>query len=268
MEIEHEQTPQTPEFPEGSSEPSPETPQTPTPPDPRISPEYVTLMEGAMREQNKRIAELEASRAAAPTAPPPPPPKTKEEQRQEFFDDPMGAIQRQLDATIAPLREFVGSVRSTSLVDQLIDRFKADPRFSNKWNPQLENYVRGEAPKMRPDTMTYENLGFVVLAGIGLQATGMLESPRAAPAEPSSRTPETPVPPTPTYMRPSAPPAPATRSDKPTFAALNENEKRLLREYNSRKPKDQQMTEAQFREWQSMPSAAVATTTFDRPEKK
>jgi len=107
------------------------------------------------------------------------------------------------------------------------------------------------------------SFGFIVLSAIGLQTTGMIERP--TPTSESSKRNREDTLPTPTYMRPSSPASPTPRDDKPRHRELNENEKRLLREFNSTHPRDKQMTEAQYIEWQTMPAAAVATTKFDRP---
>jgi len=243
-----------------SGEPSLETPLTEPPKEPAIDPEKQMMMD-TLRFQNRRIAELEAGRTVTPT---PEPPKSRdiEVERQEFFNDPIGAMRREMAATIAPLQKIADTIAGGTKFDTLMDQIKNDPRFTKMWNRTLEEYVVREGKNINPAVLNFDTLGFVVLTGIGLQAAGMLAGGGVAP-EP--RTPEVPVAPTPPYMRPSAPTPPTPRSDAPKFKPLDENEKRILREYNAKVPLEKRMTDQQYRQWSGIASNEVATTQFDAP---
>lgn len=240
---------------------------TPQPTDPRTDPAYLKLVEDTMRVQNQRIAEMQ-KQLDDRNAPPPIPTKTKEELRTAFYDDPIGAtrsmIREELNETIAPLKDFVSEFRTVSVVDRKIKDVKA--RYAAQWGPKLEAYVRTECERMEPDKLSDALVDALVLAGIGLKTTGRLiedsEPPRDSVPPRDSTTRNMQPPP---HLRPSAPPGPSSSDGKPKYQPLNELELRLLREYNSTKPKDKQMTEEQYRIWQSMDARDVATTTFDRP---
>jgi hypothetical protein len=270
MEIEQQVPPiehqDPPSDPPASPSLTPPIPPTPLPPAPSIDPAYVKLLEGSLAEQNRRLAELE--RRNTEPAPPSVPVKTKDELRQEYFDSPIDAtrklIREELEATVGPLKDFVAGMRGQTAIDKLIDRLKINPRFQRSWNVELEAYVREQAAAIPVANLSENSLNFVVLAGIGLQQTGDIVAPAARPSD-SPPPLRDPVVPTPPHMRPSAPASPSAAPRAPKTRELNENERRLLREYNNNKPADKKMTEAQFVEWQTMPSNEVAHTKFDRP---
>ena len=163
-----------------SSEPSPETQPTPPQAEPAIDPDKKMMLD-VIRDQNRRIAEMEARGAVAP--PPPPPVRNVDEERQEFFNDPIGTMRREMAATIAPLQKIADTITGGTKFDQLMDQIKNDSRFTKMWNPVLEQYVIREGKRVDPKVLNFDTLGFVVLTGIGLQASGMLEG---APAPTSS----------------------------------------------------------------------------------
>lgn len=236
-------------------------------------------MEGTIREQNRRIQEMETNLAQrAPVTPTPPPDPDTE--RQEFYNNPKEAtrklLREELDASIGPIAEFVKQFKGATAIDKYVEQFKLDPRFQNLWDPQVEQYVREQSGTIPPDKLNDTNFGFLVVSAIGLKATGMLQSfaPPAASAAPVAA-PTTPTPtaapssmPTPPHMRPSPPagPTPGDSNGGKKIRPLNENELRLLREYNAGKPPSKQMTHEQFLVWQDMPSADVARADFDLPK--
>lgn len=251
-----------PENGDGST--SPQIPPTSSPQVPATDPALVKLMQDTIAEQNRRIANYERDLAdarsiSAPTTPT----KTKDELRQEFYDDPITAnrrlIREELEATVGPLQEFVKTFKGQTQTDRLIEQFKNDTRFSSHWTPAVERYVREQASRIDPAHLTEQSFGFLVVSAIGMKNVGMFgDSPTPAPQPPTQ-----PQVPTPPYMRPSAPPAP-DNTPKQKHRALTEDEKRILREYNSTKSPERRMTEAQFIEWQGMPSADVAFSDFDK----
>lgn len=255
-----------------------ESPPTPTPPTPTpivsaTDPAYIKLLEDTTREQNRRIQELERRSAAPPE--PAKPVLTKEQLRERFYDDPMGTnremIREELAATIGPIQEFVSQFRGQSAIDKLVNTFKVNPKFASNWSPEVEDYVRNQAAGIHPSQLNDNAFTFIVASAIGLRASGMLGTPSAppspAPAPVTQPSPTDRTVPTPPYMRPSAPPGPSNQTNQQAgYAPLNENEKRILREFNASKPRDKQMTESQFREWQDMPSSDVAHTQFDKPK--
>src|SRR5262245_50938181 len=114
--------------PSSQPTPTPSTPPTPARPDPRTDPAYITLLEGTLAEQNRRIAELERSNAAPAPTPAPAPTRTKEESRNAFFDDPTEAsravVREELAATVGAVNEmleFVRSTRGATQTDLLVD---------------------------------------------------------------------------------------------------------------------------------------------------
>lgn len=265
----------SPASPPSSSSP-PSIPPTATPPVTPIDPDYVRLLEGTLANQNRKIADMERTRATGDAAPPPVAKPSKEERRQAFYDDPDEAtrkvIREELQATIGPINEVAKMFRGTTVIDEYIARYRLDPRFKGNWDENVERYVREQASSVDPSNLNDNSFGFIVVSAIGLKASGMFTDHRSAAPTPTptptptpSTTPESRVE-TPPYLRPSGPPGPApVDPNAPVHRQLTEEEKRLLREYNASKPAEKKMTEAQYIKWQDMPGESVAFTMFDRP---
>lgn len=269
----------SPPPPSGSASTSPPIPPTATPPAGPTNEAYVKLLEGSLAETNRRLQDAE-TRAARAAEPPPAPPPDPEAERASFYNDPKGAtrtlIREELENSVGEIRDFVRSFKGQTATDQLVAKYKADQRFAPQWDAAVEQYVREQASQMPPSNVNDQTFGFLVVSAIGLKATGMLQGstmvhapaptppPPAPPATPPSPTPAATVV-TPPYMHPSPPAGPPNPSNTPRTRQLNENEQRLLREYNA-KTNGKKMTEAEFITWQEMPSADVANADFDKPK--
>src|SRR5258708_338763 len=123
---------------------SPLIPPTPNPPaTPTEDPRYTKMLEGTVREQNRKLAELE-QRIASGVVEPPKPIKTPEEERTAYFNNPQEEtrklIREELQQTTAELTAFVRQLKGQSFVDQLVERAKINPRIQKNWNPRLEAY--------------------------------------------------------------------------------------------------------------------------------
>lgn len=224
-ESQSQQTPPTDQQPDGVTKPSEDKDAL-----------YVQLL----RENNKKIQELENQLAEA-KKPAPPPERSREELNQAFFNDPVSVIddrmerlERRLRDSIAPLQEVANQFNRTSAIDNLIAQFKSDARFSSAWNQPLENWIREEAAKVDPKYLNENSFGIIVINGIGMQSIGMINKPPApVPSTPSNNN----LPPTPSntmvtppHMRPSAPPSNNPQDNQPKHRELTELEKRVARE--------------------------------------
>lgn len=252
----------------GSQSTTSETPPTSQPAAPATDPRYLELVEGTIRAQNARLADLERQNAEllqSRSAPPAAPTRTPEEERNAFYENPRAAIRevltQELKETIAPLLAFANEAKATTQLDKLIAQVRTDPRVSSQWGPRLEAFIRSQLENVPPHQLNAQVVSSVTLAAIGQKTIGMIreDSPSPAPV-----TPREPVAPAPPYMRPSAPAGPSNLNPAPTHRPLTELELRVLREFNAGKPTKEQMTEAQFLEWQSMPAREVAGYKGDR----
>ena len=224
------------------------------------------LMESA-RQANARAdaAEQRANRIEErlnnPPSPPPPA-KTLDQIRAEFFDNPEEAnrrvVREEMDRQMAPIMEFIGQFKKQSEGDKLIDQFKSDVRFASKWNQQLENYVRQQISTLPPGSVNSNMVGMIVLTGLGMQASGMLETPTVpVPNNPTPTNPRSSMP-IPPHMNPSPIPPNANPSNRPNVRQLTEDERRLFREYNARRPEGKKLTEEEYIRLTNMSASEVA----------
>jgi hypothetical protein len=263
---------QNPPTDESETPPSSPDSTTQSPPNPSSPPasatesenvtRYNALLEDNLREQNRKIQELqdELARVKQTPAGPAAPTRTEEEERQEFYNRPMAAtrqlIKEELDRTIAPLTEFVQQMRGGSESERIISKLKVDPRFSSMWDASVEQAVNSVVARLNPDQINEQTITSTVIQAIGLKAIGQLApvAPSSAPASAPSPTPTPSTPAenrpvvTPPHMRPSAPPGPSS-NQRPARRQLNENEKRLARE--------KRMTDDQYLDWIEMPASAI-----------
>lgn len=246
-----------------------------------LDPKYVALLEGSLREANRRLQQIENNSVTPAT--PPPPAKTADELRLEFYENPQTAtrqlIREELESSVGEIRDFVRQFKGQSAVDKYVDQFKMNPRYSGMWDSTIEQYVREQAVQIPTANLNENTFGFIVISAIGLKATGQFGSnpnpptnappasapPANQPAPVATQPSSTSSMPTPPHMRPSPPPSAPPASNEPKVRPLNENEQRLLREYNAGKPPEKQMNAAQFLKWQEMPSNEVAFSTLGQP---
>jgi hypothetical protein len=232
---------------------------------PGPSPEYVALLETQLREQNRQIQELINRDTGAPE--PPPPPRDIEASRQQWYQDPEGrtlevtrnVVREELQATVAPLLDFVREFKSGNAYEDMKRKFKSDARFAGQFaDPAFEaavDQIMAKADK------TEANMQAALIHAIGLKAINALPAsngnttvpaPTPTPQPPAATTTgERPVAPQPPHLRPST--APAARADAPKRRQLNELERRLARE---RWPNDPQ-AEEKYLNWLELPASDV-----------
>lgn len=268
-QVTHEPPPNSPNPPVEDLELKPTIPPTDQPPvQPIDNTKYIGILEETLRDQNRKIQELNTKLNTTPPAPAVPS-KTPDEERAEFFRSPVESnrkmIREEVTATIAPLVEFVSRLNTQDQMAQMINRYKFDPRFSGMWDNDVEAFVRQNTGAIPADKLTDDVFGTVVVSAIGMKATGLLTkstsapSPSAPPATPPAP-PTAPVMPTPPHMRPSAPPGPSGGpNNKPGPRALTEHEERLRRERN--------MTVEQYLSWLEVPASDVVSSDIGKPPK-
>lgn len=233
---------------------------------------YVELLEGTIAEQNRKFNELNQQLAGIRESQNRPAPiqRSEEELRTAFFNNPHEEtgkiIEEKLRETINPIKEMFMQFQGQTQIDRLIDQFKNNPRFSSKWNPSLEAYIKQQAQSMPPAQLTEQNFTLLVLSTIGAAETGMLPGYQApappAPTQNNNRPTDTVSPP---HLRPTSSPMPSL-NPKPTHRELTEGERRLYREYNAKNPDKPFKSEEHFLKWMDMPRDEVAFATFDQPK--
>lgn len=192
---------------------------------------------------NKKVQDLdERITAATPPAP------TDVSRAKSYFDDPVGntrqLIREEINAAIAPLKEFVQSVAPQTEYDRLKAEVKNDPIFTKIFaaaEGHIDNQVRGalrnQAPGSKP---TLDLVKAAALAVAGAASMGMLPDVNMGgngggngnpPPTPTNTQPEGQRPVySPPHLRPSAPPAPAGRNDEGPKYEFSELERRIMRE--------------------------------------
>jgi hypothetical protein len=255
---------------------SPPTLPITTPAAPVIDSDTVQLLRDTLQATNRRNAQLEEQLARGrEIAPPAPRERTSDEIASEassFFSDPLPKIRNvirevletELKATVDPLNQFVREFKGATVIDRLVVQYKTDPRFAPQWDNGVEQYIREQAATVQPQQL--EGLfGFIVTSAIGMKATGMISTPGpklvADPPTPAPRN----EPVQPPFIR-STPIMPDPAPRKSTVRALNEDEVRLLREYNN--THKNKLTPEQYIQLQELPKDQVATSMIGIPEKK
>ncbi|MBA2704697.1 MAG: hypothetical protein H0U60_12700 [Blastocatellia bacterium] len=253
-----------PSSPDSENQPAPNTSSpTASVTDTENVTRYNALLEDNLRDQNRRIQELQdqLARTTTPPAAPASASRTEEEERQDFYNRPVATtrlmIQEELDRTIKPLTDFVQQMRGGTESEKILNRLKGDPRFAPHWDMAVEQAVNGVIARLSPDQINEQTIMSTIIQAIGLKSIGQLApvpgSPVPAPAptpQPSTQ-PQNGNPPvtTPPHMRPSSPPGP-NANQPPRRRQLNENEKRLARE--------KRMSDDTYLDWLEMPASQIA----------
>lgn len=249
-----------------STQPTNQPPAPATEEDPNKR--YIAILEQTLREQNRQIQEL-ANNRPAPAAPAPAP--DPEAEKSAFYNDPVNTtrkiIQDALKESIEPLQQFVRNLKvDGSPYSQMLNRFKADPRFASALaDSQILAAVEEIMSKAELSDI---NMQSAIVHATGLKSMGLLgtvvpsggngapaPAPTPAPAPSPSSAPAV----LPPHVRPSAPAAPTNNNNnQPAQRQLTESERRLMRENGFK-------SEAEYLKWLEMPASEVAHTNFDKP---
>jgi len=199
------------------------------------TPEYVSLLEQQLREQNRQIQELINAQTTAATTAQPLPSRDVDAEKARFYTDPMDAtrsvVREELQATVRPLLDFVKEMKSGNAYTDLKSRYRLDPRFTSYFvEPGFEATVDQIMSKAEKNET---NMQAAIVHAIGLKAMGALPIAAVVPngqpqPQPQPVTTGASVP-QPPHMRPSGSQLP-TNSGVPKRRALNELEKRMARE--------------------------------------
>ncbi len=158
--------------------------------------------------------------------------------------------------TVKPLIEFKGEFEKQGKYEKVKADFKADARYKGFFEqPGTEALVDKLMTSM---PATPEALYSVILGVRGGMEFGDIPKPGATP-------PRAPDPATPPHLRPTPPPMPepekkTDESLKVRIEGMNENERRLVREWN--------MTPEQYFAWIDAEAEKVAASEIGRPPKK
>lgn len=217
----------------------------------------------SLRDANRRLADQERQLAELKRPVAPVDLRSDEERRAAWFNDPEGTqrqlVRQEVEATIKPLMEFVTGLKSTGIVDRAISNIKSDPRLSQQFDSDVENYVRAELAKLDPNQINDGLTGAIALGAIGMKATGMIKSTQA-PASINNPSPTPNMSPiTPPHIRADPLPinAPVNQPTR-TTRQLTEDEVRILRETNSRRSR--KITEQEYIDLTDLPAGQVATS--------
>ena len=198
----------------------------------------------SLNEQGSKLKELE-DRVTQATQPPKP---TDEQRNRSFFDQPAAAVRdlvrEEINAAIAPLKDFVGTFAPRNEYDRIKETLKRDPQFA-KIIGAAERHIdeavyRSLAPGQKP---TEQLVRAAALTIYGAAAAGMLAdvdlntSREETPPSPSNTSSgdNRPVY-SPPHLRPSAPPPPSRDVSNPADTyEFSENELRVMRENNMSK---------------------------------
>lgn len=210
-----------------------------------------------IREQggqlNKITAEIdELKRPAAPQ------PK---DDAKLLFEDPRKLVREEVNAAIAPLKDFITGMRSGTALDRLKAEKARDPRFKAVLeDPILSREV--DAAMAKAD-VNDRNLELVIAGVSGAANLGMIPGwrPSAAPAPvPAAPAPGAIPVAVPPHIPPSAGPGPGAPSNAPKIRDLTENERRIAREMK--------MTPEQYVAWTDLSAPDVPfadRTKIDQP---
>lgn len=245
-------------------EQTPPTNPQPTPPIDDSKDRQIRIFEDLTRSQNARINELEQALAANKPAAPP----EEKISSEQFFSDPAGhvanIVEKRMKETVAPLIEFVTQMRGTTKIDQFVNQFKSDSRFSSQWDDSVERYVREQAATVNPNQLNEQTFGLVVLTGLGMKAAGLLPGSTNRQSAPANNPPANPPMPAnreiiPPYLAPSNMPASSdTNRGEKKLRPLTEDEERLRRE--------RKLSHADFLGWLEVPASQVAISDVGKPK--
>lgn len=176
-----------------------------------------------LNEQDTALQTLRTEVEALKTGPPP----TPDDQAKEYFKNPVEVIRRELETSIAPLREFVSNFQAGDKYTQIKAALKVSPAFSGVREVfdggTLEGYLDKAMEKQEISQATVMSAALGVL---GMKEAGMLPD---IPAAPITLTPTGDPPVDVPTTRPSPPPAP--KGTPVPLRTLTENEERVRREW-------------------------------------
>lgn len=233
--------------PSASGTPTPPTP-TPTPaPSPTpapIDPLAGTPFAGMTQEEKDRmlLVSMQTIREQGSTLnrvtaeidelkrPPAPQPK---DDAKLLFEDPRKLVREEVNAAIAPLKEFITGMRSGTALEQLKAVKARDPRFKAILEDPILSHEVDVA--MSKADVNDRNLELVIAGVSGAANLGMIPGWRPSAGAPAPAAPAAPAPgalpvAVPPHIPPSAGPGPGAPSPAPKIRELTENERRLARE--------------------------------------
>lgn len=155
------------------------------------------------------------------------------DQNKEFWNNPVGALDKALKDTVAPLIEFRNEFKATEAYNRIKNEAKNDARFKDFLaQPGVESQM--DQLMAKNPTPTHESFGATLMGLRGAMELGVVPKP-VVPNKVEDKGNDTnkdkiDMATLPPHLRPSAPPARSGANDAPKLRELNENERRLARE--------------------------------------
>lgn len=233
-----EATPAPAPSPSPAPAPSPTSPPAPAPaPSPFAGlsdaekDKMLTFYMGAAKAQEGRLNEL-ATQVADLRKPAEPVKPNIVQENKDFYDNPVTTLRREIDAAIAPLRDFVSKVGTQTEYDKIKMELRTDPRLKEIFD-RGEVHIDGLINKANAGgkTVTKDQVLAAVASVKGAMELGWLDGGPAPTPAPVPAAPPAPAggPVIPPHLRPSSPPAPAPGAPA-KGRDLTEEERRLARE--------------------------------------
>lgn len=189
-----------------------------------------------------------------------PPPPSKDDLSKEFYEDPVAVLRREIQESIAPIKEAISRRDTETEYDRLKRQFKSHPNpVIRDGITKFEQYVDQLMTKV---DVNEANLTNIIYGVIGAAAAGDIEDP--SPSQPATQ-PTEPEPTQPTsdrmnqlppHLRPSAPTPPTRGKPKKQYRELTETEKRIARE--------NKLTPEQYLEALDIDGSEVVNTDFSK----
>lgn len=213
---------------------------------------YIGILEATLRDQNKQIQELLNKKPEVNTVPADDP----DEGRQQFYADPVGTIRKEIRETIQPLMDFVSSMKVSGKRDDLLKRFKANPKFADALSdPQIESVVLELTSRVPEENLNDETIQASIIQAYGAQRLGLLPNSPNNNSTPPTREESVNRQPAPAHMRPS--PAPPNIPNQP-------NKRRPLTELEKRLARENRMSDDEYLDWLEESPSTVATSNIGK----
>lgn len=256
--------------PESSSPPIPPTNQPAVTPTETPEQRYTRLLEESLRETNQRLQQQQDEITRIRQAPVTPQAPAPTPDAATFFNDPAALfnqmenrIKQHLDATVAPLQQFVSSMKGEGTpYGNVKAQVAADPQLGRHLNnPKIsiavDKILEGQ------QNITRDIMVGAVIQAAGMEATGQLDAalvrsginPNQFSPSPEPQ-PQPPVRVTPPHVSPTPPQAPTYTPPTTEPKEYTENEKRIMRE-RGWKPGD-----GNWEKWMGLSPNEVTTKKF------
>lgn len=192
-------------------------------------------------EQRARDAEDELARLRSQQSTPPIPQNT--ENPQDFWNNPQKNISELIQAQVKPLFDSAAAVQREREYAAFKVQYRSYPGFT-AIEPTVDQFMAGqEITHANMQAMIQRAVGFLLLNNPQVLQTAVPNNPPAPSVNPpvnNQRTPDVQA-----HLRPSNQPPAGGPNNKPTRRALNEQEKRIMKEMNLTEDKYWALLESQ-----------------------